>query len=454
MNPILIISGDSIPPVTTSMSGAAMRAWGLGEGLRSAGFSVEYGILKWDGAASYKFPEGYHLFTTEALDNCIRKLRPAVVVFQHWPLLLHVSTPTCCPIVLDLHGPLLLEMAYQERSDYEFFLSNKLKAFHKADFVTCAGYRQQTYFRAWMIAAGFDVRDGQPAIIPISLSPDVPKHEADGELTFVFGGHFLPWQDPSTILREVAAYCTAQKKGIIQIFGGLHPGGQIPAGVYEDLIAELSSNERVVFKGMVSREELLAAYRNASVALDCMQSNPERELAFTTRTIEYLWCGLPVIYHDYADLSSFIADNDAGWVIDPSDTKTLTHVLDEIFNSPAILQRKSVAAQQLVKKEFNWEKTITPLAQFCKTPSFLTTKKKLAETLVQLKQLRISLPDAGANNVSYLSGEGDILIDHVQQLQDHVTRLDLELERLRALEYRLHHFLPYRIYQFLKKRFH
>jgi len=44
----------------------------------------------------------------------------------------------------------------------------------------------------------------------------------------------------------------------------------------------------------------LIEYTGASVAWDVMARNPERELAFTSRTVEYLWC-LPVVYNNYAE---------------------------------------------------------------------------------------------------------------------------------------------------------
>ena len=134
-----------------------------------------------------------------------------------------------------------------------------------------------------------------------------------------------------------------------------NPGGEIPPGVYESLIPKLEACSRVHFMGMISRSELLDHYSKAHVAVDLMQRNPKRELAFTTRTVEYLWCGLVPIYNNYSDLSEPIRQYRAGWIIDPNDTATMDSTISTILNEPEILNPMMSAAQMLAREKFNWE---------------------------------------------------------------------------------------------------
>src|SRR5690606_23877220 len=105
--------------------------------------------------------------------------------------------------------------------------------------------------------------------------------------------------------------------------GGKHPVYPVDPGIFEPLLERLKQSPRVTAPGMVSHDDLIDRYRRAHVAVDVMKRNPERELAFTTRTVEYLWCGLPVIYHDYAELSDYIREYEAGWTVDPEDPEAL-----------------------------------------------------------------------------------------------------------------------------------
>ena len=78
-----------------------------------------------------------------------------------------------------------------------------------------------------------------------------------------------------------------------------------------------------------------------------MSWNLERELAFTTRTIEYLWAGLPVIYNNFSEISEYIKKYNAGWCIDPEDPNELAAILNEILADPHQLIELSMNAQKL-----------------------------------------------------------------------------------------------------------
>ncbi|MBN2382721.1 glycosyltransferase [bacterium] len=445
---ILVICGDPVPLIECPVSGAALRAYGLGQALRSRGFKVTHAYWPKPGQVVPALPDDLITFQPSDLTDILIQRQPRVVIFQHWSLLLSLRNPAPCPMAIDLHGPLLIEMAYQQRDDFNYFLHNKARALSMADYWTCAGYRQQHYFRAWLLAAGVDIRSGQPDVIPISLSPQLPEKHIGQELTFVFGGLFLPWQDPSRALLELVRQLDTRQNGRLQIFGGTHPAGEIPSGVYTELMTSLQRSKHVQFMGMLSRQELLEHYLTAHVAVDLMARNPERELAFTTRTVEYLWCGLPPIYNNYADLSDPIARAGAGWIVDldhPSELETtIAHILDQ----PEAIEPRIHAARQLAFEQYNWEKTITPLAQFCDQPYRLTSTEGLVQQLAHNKKYRLTAAQDGTDVDQ--NGLLQECCHSLQQLQDSVRKLQAENDRLKALEARLHSFLPYRIYKKVK----
>jgi hypothetical protein len=99
-----------------------------------------------------------------------------------------------------------------------------------------------------------------------------------------------------------------------------------------------------------------------------MSWNLERELAFTTRTVEYLWAGLPVIYNNYAELSEYIERYKAGWCVDPDNPEEIREVIKQILDNPEQLVEYSMNAQKLVRENFTCDKTIKPLVEFCRNP--------------------------------------------------------------------------------------
>jgi GT2 family glycosyltransferase len=371
---VLIISSDILPYPGLPTVGSGLRAWALGQGLKSAGHEVAFSMPRAAlvGRESLVSPEVAHLaWDQESLVEVVREADPDIVVVCNWPILDWLPTELLpMPIVLDQHGPHLLEREYQHFGNQHDNAQRKINAVQKADFFSCAGKRQLAYFQAWLERAGWteQERRERASVIPVSLSPDMPAHLARGELTFVYGGVFLPWQDPSAALSGLVEALDQRQTGVLHIFGGHHPFISIDSGVFDTLVEQLSKSPRVVRHAMTPHAELISHYTGAHVAIDVMQRNPERELAFTTRTVEYLWCGLPVIYNDYSELSEHIREYDAGWLVDPTDRHALAGVLNEIFEHPEQAAQRSRNAQCLVRDRFTWDRTIAPLDAFVRHP--------------------------------------------------------------------------------------
>ena len=141
----------------------------------------------------------------------------------------------------------------------------KIEALRKADYFTCAGEKQRLYFLAWLLASGIDVTQPCIASIPVCLSPDLPVPQpAPGDVTFVYGGVYLPWQDPSLSLTVTVEALAARARGTLRLFGGKHPA--IPIEVPPTFVAlerMLRDNPRVRFEGMQPRDKVVEAYRCA-----------------------------------------------------------------------------------------------------------------------------------------------------------------------------------------------
>ncbi len=385
---IAVVSGDLLPFPGLPTTGAGLRAWGLGKGLESRGFKVSYlmpsaSLMKVESGRRDKVRtiENLRLFTIENINQVISDLSPDVLVVQHWPTVYSIDC-AYIPTALDLHGPILLETMYQDNPNYDSLKRMKIEAFHKGDFFTCPAERQQFYFYSWMMLSGCDLRSTRIEVIPISLSPDLPSFEKPEEIRFVYGGVLLPWHNPIIGLEALVETIEARGKGTLSVYCGKHPYVNIPPGRLQQLFDRLRSSPRVSLSGMLPREEVLDAYRHSSVAFDAMERNPERELAFTTRTVEYMWCGLPVVYQNYSALAPYIEGYRAGWLVNPDDRDQIKELIEHIVIHPEEIQERGRNAQRLVRQEFNWNKTIEPLARFCEKPFKL---KKSPDLIARLR---------------------------------------------------------------------
>jgi Glycosyl transferases group 1 len=369
---VLVVANDMLPYPGQPVSGSGLRAWGLGEGLRGGGHQVRYAMPASSAdAGTPRGADGPLLYELHELRDLLVSAVPDVVVFQHW-IGVGAAADVDVPVALDLHGPLMIETAFQRRPDVDpvELAKVKLDAFRRADFVTCAGAQQRFYFLAWLLLSGGDVTQDAISVIPVSLPPGSPEHEwPSQEVNFVYGGMFLPWQDPSLGLSTLVSVLESEGVGHVDFFGARHPMyPDMETPLLDVLERRLKESPRVTVHGLWPRDRLLEHYRTSYVALDLMRRNTERELAFTTRTAEYLWCGLPVIYNDYGELTSMIRDYEAGWIASPEDADTLRELLRKIVHDPAEIRRRSGNARRLARERLNWELTTDPLDNFCRNP--------------------------------------------------------------------------------------
>ncbi len=375
----VLLFTNGTPPIDSRMpaTGDGLRAWQIYQGLKSEGFEVG---LSLDNRVYKKFREylsddlGRLSFdvTSKGQERVIELFQPDAIIVTHWPGIFFNGSDI--PVALDFHGPHLLERSFQGFGTIESNLQEKLHKIREADFFTCAGEYQKYYFSSMLLRAGITEAINGRLIrsIPISLDPNLPiidyNKKSYNRMRFIYSGIYLPWQNPFGSFTAFIERFSEDDARLLDIFGGKHPVYQMNSETFDKFVKESDGNPSVRFRGLISRDELIEEYKSAHVALDLMSWNLERELAFTTRTIEYLWSGLPVIYNNFSEISEYIKKYNAGWCIDPDDPDELKAVFDEIVNYPHNLVELSMNAQKLVRECFTWDKTIGPLKEFCKNP--------------------------------------------------------------------------------------
>ncbi len=428
MNRVLLFANDLVLDGAAPMSGGALRAWGLAEGLRSRGFEVitsvpQTGITRmatklWDQVPA---PLRQTSWNWQNQDAILAQVAPDVVVYSSNPIHLALRQRPRQPLVIDLHGPVMLEDYYihQRASALDFDLWRQKLTW--GDFFITPGLKQKRFFWSWFLHAGIDLAGGRALqVMPVSLGPDLPERPARPahEPVFVFGGGFFPWTDPSAALSEVVDTIERNQRGQLWAFTDTHQLRAAEAQ-FQQISRRLLASPRVRFPGFLPRGQLLETYARGDVAVDLMRWNPERELAFTTRTVEYLWCGLPVIYNNYAELAPYIRKYQAGWCLDPDDPSALREVLQSILRDPEMVAQYGRNAQRLAREQFNWETTIEPLARFCRNPQRLAPCPRASESqgLANTQSEKVTPEIVGSGRLA-----GRFLCQH-----DHLSSVEVKL---------------------------
>lgn len=297
---ILIVTTEVPPCPGRPVTGGGLRVHGLAEGLRSVGHRVIYALPRALVEAVGGFPEGWEVvgFEEEGLSGLIAELAPDVVLFEQWGLATYLEERPSCLVVLDFHGSLVCENYLRSPEHLASDMLTKILTLEKVDYFVCPGERQRYYFLPWLMMSGCSPEEERICVVPVSLSPELPEHRYPEEITFVYGGVPWPWVDSASCLGALRGALAAAGRGELHVFAGAHADlyshrketelGRDQAKARLSELGVRPGDAHVTIHGLAPHEELLARYAEASVAFDLYKRNRERELAFTTRTIEYL----------------------------------------------------------------------------------------------------------------------------------------------------------------------
>jgi len=381
MKRILVFASDILPLEGLPTSGGGLRSWQIIKGLESRGFNVDarmpserFLCRSFSQVVQDRYAD--ILWSPSSQESVIAASNPDVIIFVN-PEQNNLKRHPGIPVATDLHGPRILETTYNDNPDFQrvraVFISKKIAKLTEADFITCAGTRQRFYFLAFLLATGRPMEEIEISYMPVSLSPEVPDVHKDLEQKrLVYSGGFYPWQNAVRPLAVLDAVLRSSGQARLDMFGGSHNVSRDDEINFRACLEGLKSNPHVSFHGYLPRERVLAEFASSYAAFEVMERNYERELAFTTRTVEFLWAGLPVIYNDYAELSEHIATYKAGWCVDPADTDAIGRTIREVINNPDMVVEYGKNAQRLVSDKFTWDKSIEPLARFCANPKMLS----------------------------------------------------------------------------------
>ncbi len=435
---ILIFTTEMLPGLGYPIAGGGIRTWQIGEGLKSRGHEVIYSLPQKIVEGKENLPSLLKEYThrDEVLDDVIDSVKPDVVVCIQWHHVNKIKKELTIPLVIDLFGLLMLENAYFDQFNLELFSISKLEAIAKADYFICATEKQKAYFLTWMVMAGIHPKEECIEAIPVSLSPQLPDYAVPEEPVFVFGGVFWPWQDPFTPLNEVIQTLENHQKGLLKVYGSVHPFLKDVPLTYCNPDERLIKSQRVQRFAMLQHEEMMAEYAKTSVAADLMMPNNERFLAYPIRSVCYLWCGLPLIVPKFNDISLRVKEYQAGWVVDTTKPGEVAETVRHILNHPEIIPQYKENAQKLVREKLTWDITIEPLHRYCENP------QKLAKQDNMFKLVSHSLYQAH-EKMGVMGKEMEIMsreIERMNREHDPLRKAKADLDAIRGKTlYKIYH---------------
>ena len=374
---VFILSNDVVPSLGMPVAAPGLRAFGLAEGLRANGVKVKTLVtrgftdrqwLRFGRSVPHPTAPHAEVVSARRLARYLETNAPAVVVLINSNQVDHLRPIRGVRYVLDFFAPKMLETLYQHgegypRDELAALRRRKIRAIELADAFIVNGKKKLPYFLAWMLQADRDVRTLPVEVVnmcaPVSFSGEAGP--VGSGVRFAVAGYLQSWSTLGSWVKVVERQL--ERPGMrLDLLLPWHWGGAAERS--HESRADLDRIERngsVTTHGPMTFSEFQAFLSKIDVSIDLFQHNLEREYAMVTRSVISLACGVPVIHPPFTEVSPMVAEYDAGWLIDPPDTKALEDVISGILDDPDLVRRKKENARALASEVLDPAVAVKPL---------------------------------------------------------------------------------------------
>ena len=207
----------------------------------------------------------------------------------------------------------------------------------------------------------------------------------------VWGGGLWPWLDPITAIRAVGK--VAERRHDVRL---IFPGTRHPNPILYDMPTRLPDARRlagelgltgssVFFGDWVPYQDWADLLLECDLALTLHHDTLETRLAFRSRVLEYIWCGLPIIA-THGDATSELVDRyQLGAVVDYEDVDAVADAIDTLLDEGDTAREDAFAA---ARQDLTWEKLARPLIAYCRQPAPAADRQRVGPG-----QERVYLPN-------------------------------------------------------------
>ena len=315
-------------------------------------------------------------------------------------------------LIIDGYDPLLAEWLAMEvpRQDPQILEWWRLRMkqiqpqYQLGDYFICASERQRDWWIGLLEANGrvnpftfsqdpslrtlvdvvpYGLPDEDPVYTRSVIRGVWPGIQNDDKLV-LWGGGLWRWLDPLTAIRAIALVYESRPDVRLVFPGTKHPNpilAEIPTFNQEAkaLADELGLLDKVVFFGdWIAYHDWTNVLLEADVGLSLHFDNLETHLANRSRTLEFIWTGLPVITTGLETTSELISQEQLGIVVPVGDVASVAQAIHTILAKGERIPKSSLGR---VRAKYSWEEVLSPLIRFCHNPNRSLDREKMGSEL-------------------------------------------------------------------------
>jgi len=435
-----------IPVKEYPVTGNGLRAWNIGQVLRSNNIEVVFcanRIFFHTSISSEVVPFSDRFSFNKIIDE----INPDAIIFEQGEGLEYIDKRENIHLIADYFAPILAERQYQFNNIEEEVI-RLTKMMTKADFFLVASLPQKYYLLSLLLLAGVNCSNDIPiGIVPLFFAEDIierKKVSKTKRLIFIHAGISWPWLDNKKYLEEFVQIISKYKEICLNIISGSYPynlEGKNP----KNPLRSLQKYDCVNYSDLVTYESLQEIYLESSVAFDVFPSSIERELSFSFRTMDYLRFGIPVIISSTSYFAQKVAIYNAGWVVNINDFGCMKDIVDNILRNKKMISEKGKNAQKLIKEQYLANDMIVSLIEYLKKPYKLSKrefwcKKRMPTAILDKEKIEslnyfVNKKDSQINKLESLIKENNLDKERLEgKLEGAVKTLEQKDSQINKLE--------------------
>ena len=366
---VFVIANDVTPGLGLPVAAPGLRSFGIAEGLRTHGLDVTIIVPKhlldrlWNRPLPPPMQPGIIALNGPDIAEFVESRAPATVITTNSNQVAHLRRSAGVRHVIDFFAPKMLELAYQFGDDHpeeslRSLRTRKLAMFELADAIAVNGFKKMPYVLAWALQIDRDPRELPMEVVNMAVHGVAHRGTTEGPLKLAIAGYLQGWSMPGSWMEILADHLTGQDDLSLDVLLPTH-WGQEEDELVSPAIESLVALDNVTAHPVMRFSEFQEFMTGEDLAIDLFDWSLEREYAMVTRTVVALGCGVPVVHPPFTEVSPFIEEYDAGWLLAADDLAGLERILNELDRDQVAV--KSANAVRLWNEVFEPHVATRPL---------------------------------------------------------------------------------------------
>ncbi len=131
-------------------------------------------------------------------------------------------------------------------------------------------------------------------------------------------------------------------------------GGKFSPPTLETELQAMPSYDKVRYFGFVDRTAMANILENSRAGLVLFKARPNYDESQPNKLFEYMSAGIPVIASNFPAWERFVAEVDAGLMVDPDNPAEIGKAIAYILQNPARAKQMGENGRKAVEERFNW----------------------------------------------------------------------------------------------------